>query len=281
LITHLISRKHSSLTPVIYNAASLDRGIFVTDPAPATDHTVPGPQGNIANVLQRIGSACEKCGRDAASVTLLAVSKTRSANEVRAAFAAGLTRFGENYVQEADDKITALADLDIEWHFIGPLQSNKTRTVAERMHWVHSVDRPKVAERLAAQRPAGMAPLNVCIQVHIGDEATKSGCDPQDVNALARVILGLPQLKLRGLMAIPPPETDPAKQRTHFAQLTGLLRQLRADFPDTKDPDATSLDTLSMGMSDDLEAAICEGATLVRIGTALFGPRPENPRKDQ
>ena len=244
-------------------------GIFVTDPASTTNDIAPGLQGNIAKVLQRIGSACEIAGRDAASVILLAVSKTRSADEVRAAFAAGLTRFGENYVQEAEDKIRTLADLGIEWHFIGPLQSNKTRPVAERMHWVHSVDRARIAERLAAQRPAGMAPLNVCIQVHIGDEATKSGCEPRDINPLARVILGLPQLRLRGLMAIPPAETDPARQHAHFAQLAGLLRQLRADFPA-----ATQLDTLSMGMSDDLEAAIGAGATLVRIGTALFGPRP-------
>ena len=244
----------------------------MTDPANATGNESAGLQGNIAKVKKRIGSACEKCGRDAASVTLLAVSKTRSADEVRAAFAAGLTRFGENYVQEAQDKIAALADLPIEWHFIGPLQSNKTRVVAEHMHWVHSVDRERIAERLAAQRPAHLPPLQVCIQVHIGDEATKSGCNPGDVGALAAAVLNLPTLKLRGLMAIPPPEDDPATQRAHFAQLAGLLRQLRAEFPA-----AIDLDTLSMGMSDDLEAAICEGATMVRIGTALFGPRPAKP----
>jgi pyridoxal phosphate enzyme (YggS family) len=241
----------------------------VSNTATTPDHDLSGVQGNIAKVLNRIGSACENCQRDPLGVTLLAVSKTRTADEVRRAFGAGLTRFGENYLQEALPKMAALGDLAIEWHFIGPLQANKTRAVAETMHWVHSVDRERIAERLSAQRPAGMPALNVCIQVRIGGEASKSGCEPGAVAGLARVILGLPNLVLRGLMAIPPPATDVATQRAHFAQLAGLLRQLRADHPA-----CPHLDTLSMGMSDDLEAAIAEGATIVRVGTALFGPRP-------
>jgi pyridoxal phosphate enzyme (YggS family) len=202
-------------------------------------------------------------------VTLLAVSKTRSAQEIRAAHGAGLSRFGENYLQEALDKVSQLADLAIEWHFIGPLQANKTRAAAEHMHWVHSIDRDRIAERLAAQRPAGLPLLNVCIQVHLGDEATKSGCAEADLPGLAATIMRLPRLALRGLMAIPPPAATFDEQRVHFARLAYLLRQLRAAYPAYP-----HLDTLSMGMSDDLEAAIVEGATIVRVGTALFGPRP-------
>jgi len=241
----------------------------VSNSATAPDPLLSGAQGNIAKVFKRIGSACENCSRDPASVTLLAASKTRSTQEIRLAHAAGLTRFGENYLQEALEKVTALADLAIEWHFIGPLQTNKTRAVAEHMHWVHSVDRARVAERLAAQRPPQLPPLNVCIQVRLGDEASKSGCDASELPALAAAIMQLPALKLRGLMAIPPPATNVADQRTHFAQLAHLLRQLRAIYPT-----CPHLDSLSMGMSDDLEAAITEGATIVRVGTALFGPRP-------
>lgn len=241
----------------------------MSNPATAPDQNLSGVQGNIAKVFKRIGSACENCGRDPAGVTLLAVSKTRSAEEIRAAHGAGLTRFGENYLQEALDKAAKLSDLAIEWHFIGPLQANKTRAAAEHMHWVHSVDRARVAERLAAQRPARLAPLNVCIQVHLGDEATKSGCDETALPALAATIMQLPQLRLRGLMAIPPAEPVFEQQRMHFARLAYLLRQLRAAYPACQ-----YLDTLSMGMSDDLEAAIAEGATIVRVGTALFGPRP-------
>ena len=241
----------------------------MSNPATAPDPNLSGAQGNIAKVLKRIGSACENCSRDPAGVTLLAVSKTRSAQEIRAAHAAGLTRFGENYLQEALEKVGLLADLAIEWHFIGPLQANKTRAVAEHMHWVHSVDRLRVAERLAAQRPAQLAPLNVCIQVQLGDEDSKSGCTEAELPDLAATIMRLPALALRGLMAIPPPAADLEQQRVHFARLAHLLRQLRAAHPT-----CPHLDTLSMGMSDDLEAAIIEGATIVRVGTALFGPRP-------
>lgn len=241
----------------------------MSNPATAPDRNLSGAQGNIAKVLKRIGSACENCGRDPASVTLLAVSKTRSAQEVRAAYAAGLTRFGENYLQEALEKVEALTDLAIEWHFIGPLQANKTRAAALHMQWVHSIDRARIAERLAAQRPPQLPPLNVCIQIQLGDEATKSGCDAADLPALAAAIMQLPRLTLRGLMAIPPQASTIDEQRVHFARLAHLLRQLRAAYPA-----CPHLDTLSMGMSDDLEAAIIEGATIVRVGTALFGPRP-------
>jgi pyridoxal phosphate enzyme (YggS family) len=252
-----------------YNAASFERGIKVSNPATAPDQDLSGAQGNIAKVFERIGSACENCGRDPAGVMLLAVSKTRTATEIRTTYAAGLTRFGENYLQEALEKIGQLADLAIEWHFIGPLQANKTRAAAEHMHWVHSIDRLRVAERLAAQRPAQLSPLNVCIQVHLGGEETKSGCGEAELPALADAILRLPALKLRGLMAIPPPAQRREEQRMHFARLAHLLRQLRAAHPA-----CPHLDTLSMGMSDDLEAAIFEGATIVRVGTALFGSRP-------
>lgn len=239
------------------------------NPATAPAANLSGAQGNIAKVLQRIGAACENCSRDPAGVTLLAVSKTRTAAEIRAAHDAGLTRFGENYLQEALEKAAALSDLAIEWHFIGPLQANKTRAVAEHMQWVHSVDRLRIAERLSTQRPSHLPALNICIQVRLGDEDTKSGCDEQALPALAQAILQLPRLTLRGLMVIPPPTTDTAIQRTHFARLAYLLRQLRAAHPAYP-----HLDSLSMGMSDDLEAAISEGATIVRVGTALFGPRP-------
>lgn len=199
------------------------------------------------------------------SVALLAVSKTRSADEVRAAHAAGLNLFGENYLQEALDKIEQLQDLPLEWHFIGPIQSNKTRPIAEHFAWVHSVDRLKIAQRLSAQRPPEMAALNVCLQVNISREESKSGCLPEDTLELARQVSQLPHLRLRGLMAIPRATEDAALQHQAFADLRQLLEQLRQVLPE--------LDTLSMGMSGDLDAAIVEGATLVRIGTALFGPR--------
>jgi pyridoxal phosphate enzyme (YggS family) len=224
---------------------------------------------NIDNVRAQIRSACEQAGRDAASVTLLAVSKTRPADEIRAAHAAGLTRFGENYLQEALDKIEQLADLPLEWHFIGPIQSNKTRPIAEHFDWVHSVDRLKIARRLSEQRPAHRAALNICLQVNISREPSKSGCLPEDAPALARQLSALPGIRLRGLMAIPEASDDPATQHRAFADLRVLLEQISHDIP--------GLDTLSMGMSGDLEAAISEGATIVRIGTALFGPRPPKP----
>jgi len=201
------------------------------------------------------------------SVTLLAVSKTFSATDVREAHAAGARRFGENYVQEGLTKIEALADLraDVEWHLIGPLQSNKTKPVAEAFDWVHSVDRLKTAERLSAQRPDSLPPLNVCIQVNISGEASKSGATPAEVPELARAVAALPRLKLRGLMAVPEPAANLELQRIPHRALAQLQAELVAQ--------GLALDTLSMGMSADLEAAILEGATLVRVGTAIFGAR--------
>lgn len=221
-------------------------------------------------VLSRIAQATANAARPAGSVQLLAVSKTFGPDAVREAIAAGQRAFGENYVQEALDKIAALAGetLDgrpLEWHFIGPLQSNKTRPVAEHFAWVHSVDRLKIAERLSAQRPAGMPPLQVCLQVNISGEATKSGVLPAEVPETTRAITALPNLQLRGLMAIPEPEDDPVRQRAPLRAMRELFDALRAE--------GMALDTLSMGMSGDLEAAIAEGATMVRIGTAIFGAR--------
>lgn len=215
---------------------------------------------NIAKVGARIREAAQASGRDYAAIGLLAVSKTKTAAAVRQAHAAGLCDFGENYLQEALEKQAELSDLPLVWHFIGPIQSNKTRAIAERFAWVHSLDRLKVAERLSAQRPPQLPPLNVCLQVNVSGEASKSGCRPEELPALAQAVSRLPNLKLRGLMAIPEPTEDPAEQHAAFAR----LRQLR---------DGLGLDTLSMGMSHDLEAAIAEGATWVRIGTALFGAR--------
>ena len=223
---------------------------------------------SIQVVHQRLEAARIRAERAQGSVRLLAVSKTRTADEVRLAHAAGLRAFGENYVQEGLDKIAALADLraDLEWHLIGPLQSNKTRAVAEGFDWVHSVDRLKTAARLSAQRPEGLAPLQVCLQVNISAEDSKSGVDPAEVPALARAVAALPRLRLRGLMAIPAPAEGLEAQRRPHRALRELLEHLRAE--------GLALDTLSMGMSDDLEAAVLEGATLVRIGTAIFGSRP-------
>ncbi len=217
---------------------------------------------NIAKVGARIREAAQASGRDYAAIGLLAVSKTKTAAAVRLAQAAGLCDFGENYLQEALEKQAELSDLPLTWHFIGPIQSNKTRAIAEHFAWVHSVDRLKVAERLSAQRPAQLPPLNVCLQVNVSGEASKSGCSPEELPALAQAVNRLPHLKLRGLMAIPEPSEEPAAQHAAFAR----LRQLRDDLN-------LGLDTLSMGMSHDLEAAIAEGATWVRIGTALFGAR--------
>lgn len=215
----------------------------------------------------------------AGAAGLVAVSKTQPAGAVRALAALGQRAFGENYVQEGVDKILRVRALlavppdaatrspaeALEWHFIGPLQSNKTRLVAESFDWVHSVEREKIAQRLNDQRPAGLAPLNVCIQVNVSSEASKSGCTPNEAAALARQVVGMPRLRLRGLMAIPEPTPDEAEQRAAFARLARLQEALRAD--------GLALDTLSMGMSADLEAAVAEGATLVRVGTAIFGAR--------
>lgn len=215
-------------------------------------------------MLAHIAERAAACQRPAP--LLLAVSKTRSADEIRAVWQAGCRDFGENYLQEALPKQEALRDLAITWHFIGPLQSNKTRPAAEHFDWVHSIDRLKLAQRLNDQRPPTLPPLNVCIQVNIDDEASKSGIAPVDLNALAHAITALPRLRLRGLMCIPHPWDDEAAQRRPLAALRTLFEQLRAD--------GLALDTLSMGMSDDLDPAITEGSTLVRIGTALFGQRP-------
>ena len=229
--------------------------------------------GSIASNLQqvkgRIAAACAGAGRNAQSVTLLAVSKTFPADAVREAHAAGQRALGENYVQEGIAKVDALADLrrGLEWHLIGPLQSNKTRPVAERFDWVHSVDRLKIAERLAEQRPAMLPPLNLCLQVNISGEASKSGVAPGDLPALAAAVAALPpgRVRLRGLMAIPEPADTPDAQRAPHRALAALLADLQRR--------GLALDTLSMGMSADLEAAVAEGATLVRIGTAIFGQR--------
>ena len=217
---------------------------------------------NIAKVGERIREAAQASGRDLDGIGLLAVSKTKPAAAVREAFAAGLRDFGENYLQEALDKQAELSELPLIWHFIGPIQSNKTKPIAEHFAWVHSVDRLKIAQRLSEQRPAGLPPLNICLQVNVSAEASKSGCAPAELAALAQAVSQLPNLRLRGLMAIPEPTDDVAAQRAAFAR----LRELRDGLP-------LPLDTLSMGMSHDLDAAIAEGATWVRIGTALFGAR--------
>ena len=222
---------------------------------------------NIQQVQGRIVAACAVAQRPVQSVTLLAVSKTQDASAVRDAFVAGQRAFGENYVQEALDKMVALANLrsQIEWHLIGPLQSNKTRVVAEHFDWVHSVDRLKVGQRLSEQRPGHLPPLCVCLQVNISGEASKSGVAPHEVHALARAVASLPRLRLRGLMAIPEPAGDFEAQRAPHRALRELQEMLVRD--------GLPLDTLSTGMSTDLEAAIAEGATLVRVGTAIFGSR--------
>ncbi|OXS23803.1 YggS family pyridoxal phosphate-dependent enzyme [Pseudomonas rhodesiae] len=217
---------------------------------------------NIGAVSQRIRAAAEAVQRDSDSVHLLAVSKTKPAQAVREAYAAGLRDFGENYLQEALSKQIELTDLPLSWHFIGPIQSNKTRAIAEHFAWVHSVDRLKIAQRLSEQRPAELPPLNICIQVNVSGEASKSGCTPADLPALANAISALPRLTLRGLMAIPEPTDDRAAQDAAFATVRDLQASLNLP-----------LDTLSMGMSHDLESAIAQGATWVRIGTALFGAR--------
>jgi len=217
---------------------------------------------NIQEVSARIARACDAAGRPVSSVTLLAVSKTQRPEAVREALDGGQRRFGENYVQEALDKIAALADrrAELEWHLIGPLQSNKTRVVAEAFDWVHTIDRLKLAERLSAQRPEGLPPLQVCLQVNISGEASKSGLAPRDVPALAQAVQQMPRLKLRGLMAIP----EPGAPRERYREVRMLFEELKPQF---------GFDTLSMGMSDDMALAIAEGSTMVRIGTAIFGPR--------
>jgi pyridoxal phosphate enzyme (YggS family) len=220
---------------------------------------------NLQAVRARIAAAALHAGRDPATIGLLAVSKTFGADAVIAARAAGQQAFGENYVQEAVDKIAQVDDPGIEWHFIGPLQSNKTRPVAEHFHWVHSVSSLRIAQRLSDQRPAGLGPLSICLQVNVSGEATKAGVSEAELPALAQAVAALPGLRLRGLMCIPAPADGMDAQRLPFARLAQMLRRLQVA--------GLAVDTLSMGMSDDLEAAIAEGATWVRVGTAIFGVR--------
>jgi PLP dependent protein len=222
-----------------------------------------GIRENLSAVRVRIARACAAAGRPADAVALLAVSKTFDAAAVRAAAAAGQRAFGENYVQEALVKQAALADLALDWHFIGPIQSNKTRVLAEQFAWVHSVDRLKIAERLSQQRPPDMPALQVCVQVNISGERSKSGCAPDEVDTLCRAVARLPRLRLRGLMTIPAPASAGSDARGPYR----ALRERLAAMPDL------ALDTLSAGMSGDLEAAIAEGATIVRVGSAVFGRR--------
>ncbi len=233
----------------------------MTDNSGSTD----SPGARLAQVQQQISRALQQYGRPADSAALLAVSKTRPAADLLALYQLGQRRFGENYLQEALQKIDELAAYDIEWHFIGPIQSNKTRDIAANFSWVHSVERLKIARRLSEQRPAGLPPLNICLQVNVSGEASKSGCSLEELPQLAAEVAGLPNIRLRGLMAIPAPSSDFEQQREPFRILRQALKELQAE--------GLELDTLSMGMSGDLEAAIAEGATLLRIGTALFGPR--------
>ena len=227
---------------------------------------------NLQAVRQRVAAAEQQAGRPPGTVALLAVSKTFPAAAVRTAYEAGQQAFGENYVQEGVDKIAQLADLRgaLSWHFIGPLQGNKTRQVAEQFDWVHSIDRLRIAQRLSSQRPPALPPLQACIQVNISGESSKGGVAPEAVLPLAQAVAGLPGLRLRGLMAIPEPTDDPVAQRKPFAAMRALLSALQAA--------GVPVDTLSMGMSDDMGAAIAEGATMVRIGTAIFGARPAAAR---
>lgn len=219
----------------------------------------------LQNVRTRIKGIAEKIGRQPETITLLAASKTNPAEQLREAFIAGQTVFGENYLQEALVKISSLADLPIEWHFIGPIQSNKTKRIAENFAWVHSVDRKKIADRLSKDRSESFPPLQICLQVNVSGEDSKSGVAPEELADLAAHVVSLPRLKLRGLMAVPELTTATALQRSQFRMLKNAYDQLRRDGYD--------LDTVSMGMSEDMDIAIEEGATMVRVGTAIFGPR--------
>ena len=220
----------------------------------------------IAEVRERLARAARAAGRTADSVTLLAISKAQPPELIAAAADAGLTQFGESYLKEALAKIAALQKRPLTWHFVGRLQANKTRPIAQEFAWVHALDRLHIAERLAAQRSAHAPPLNVCLQVNLAGEANKAGVAPSELPQLAHAVAALPRLALRGLMCLPPEESEPARQRAWFAQLRALFERLNAG--------GARLDTLSMGMSGDFEAAVLEGATIVRLGTVLFGPRP-------
>ncbi|KPZ67693.1 hypothetical protein AN944_03958 [Shewanella sp. P1-14-1] len=221
----------------------------------------------ISIAQSQIAQAAQNCSRNSEEVTLLAVSKTKPISDIIAAYEAGQRCFGENYVQEGEEKVIALKQdyADIEWHFIGPLQSNKSRIIAEHFDWMHTVSREKIAKRLNDQRPATKAPLQICIQVNISNEDTKSGLQASEINALANAISQLPNLTLRGLMAIPTATDDINVQKAEFTKLQALYHQLQNDYP--------TVDTLSMGMSNDLAVAIAHGSTMVRIGTAIFGSR--------
>lgn len=220
---------------------------------------------NLRRVQARIAEACTAAQRSLDSVQLIAVSKSFMVEDVREAIAAGQRSFGESYVQEALPKIEQLADLDLDWHFVGPVQSNKTRDIAAHFDWVHGVDRARIAQRLSEQRPANLRPLQVCVQINISGEASKSGCTPEEAIELCRAIATLPRLRLRGLMSLPAPSNTDENPRAAFARLRELFEHIHAQ--------GLALDTLSAGMSDDMEAAIAEGATLIRIGSAIFGER--------
>ena len=220
---------------------------------------------NLAKISQRIHTAAMAAGREADGVRILAVSKTHSVDKIREAYAAGLTSFGESYAQEAIHKILELIELPLEWHFIGPVQSNKTKSIAEHFHWVQSIDRLKIATRLNEQRPKHLPPLNICVQVNISMESSKSGIVQQALHEFVEQLLELPRLKLRGLMAIPQKSTDEIQQRAMFGELRRMFDDLNQQ--------GYQLDTLSMGMSNDLEAAVMEGSNMVRVGTGLFGAR--------
>jgi pyridoxal phosphate enzyme (YggS family) len=223
----------------------------------------------LQQVVVRVRSAEKRFGRQSGCVQILPVSKTRPPEDITQVAQAGFSAFGESYLQEAQEKITALAKTGLHWHFIGPIQSNKTQTIATLFHWVHSVDREKIARRLNDQRPKNLPPLNICLQVNISGEKSKSGIRPSALSELASAIIELPRLRLRGLMAIPAPSTDFEKQREAFKAVHEIFDSLKMELGDAGE----AMDTLSMGMSNDLEAAIAEGSTMVRIGTDIFGPR--------
>ncbi len=244
----------------------MDNGTTPPELEPETAAATPTPCDRWRGVRARIGRAAAEAERARSAVSLLAVSKTFDADAVRAIAACGQREFGENYLQEALDKQAQLRDVPLTWHFIGPIQSNKTRPIAEHFSWVHSIDRPKIAERLSVQRPSGLPPLQVCIEVNVSGEPSKGGVSLTELPALADAVAALPRLCLRGLMAIPAPVGEVAGQRVAFSMLRQAFEALIAR--------GHPLDTLSMGMSADLEAAILEGATIVRVGTALFGERP-------
>ena len=250
----------------------MDNGTSPPKLEPGTAAPGTGCAARLQAVQQRIARAAAEAGRDAADVLLLAVSKTFDAAAIREMAALGQCDFGENYVQEALAKQAQLEDLPLVWHFIGPIQSNKTRPIAEHFSWVHGVDRLKIAERLSAQRPAGLPPLQLCIELNISGEPSKGGVTPAALPALADAVAGLPHVRLRGLMAIPAPTPDNQAQRAAFRIVRDQFEALRAG--------GHALDTLSMGMSGDLEAAIAEGATIVRVGTALFGDRTKHHAQD-